>query len=104
MSDGLASVSLVTRLIDNSRHSEILRRVQPDRHEVDVFPTAFKLNSKRELRQWFPAEAFDDFTYRYEPEPGYYFNNRLVLQLMLFVSWILPPTMKTNLFVFLRKR
>jgi SAM-dependent methyltransferase len=97
-------VSLATRLINNSRHSKILRWAQPERHEIDVFPTAFKLNSQRELLAWFPADAFDNFTYRYEPEPAYFFNNRFVLLLMLFVNWLLPPVMKGNLFIFLRKR
>ncbi|MEA1049017.1 methyltransferase domain-containing protein [Lamprobacter modestohalophilus] len=97
-------VSLVTRLIDNSRHSRLLRWAQPERKEIDVFPTTFRLNSLRDLRRWFPSERFEHFTYRYEPEPGYFFNNRVVLRLMLFLSWLLPPVMKTNLFVFLRKQ
>ncbi|EGV20675.1 class I SAM-dependent methyltransferase [Thiocapsa marina] len=97
-------VSLVTRLIHNSGHTKILRWAQPNRREIDVFPTAFKLNSKRDLDAWFPVETFTHFTYRYEPEPGYFFNNRHVLALMLVVAWLLPPVMKTNLFIFLRKR
>jgi hypothetical protein len=71
---------------------------------MDVFPTAFKLNSKRDLHAWFPLESFTHFTYRYEPEPGYFFNNRWILLFLVFVHWLLPPFMKGNLFVFLRKR
>ena len=97
-------VSLVTRLIDNSRHSRVLRWAQPERKEIDVFPTAFRLNSLRALRRWLPTERFEHYTYHYEPEPGYYFNSRLMLRLLLFLGWLLPPVMKTNLFVFLRKR
>jgi len=97
-------VSLVTRLIHNSRHSQVLRWAQPERKDIDVFPTVFQLNSLRDLRRWFPTDRFEHFTYRYEPEPGYFFNNPMVLRLMLFLSWVLPPVMKTNLFVFMRKR
>ena len=97
-------VSLVTRVIHSSRHTKILRWAQPHRREIDVFPTVFKLNSQRDLHAWFPSEAFEHFTYRYEPEPGYFFNSRFVLVLMLLVSWLAPPVMKTNLFIFLRKR
>lgn len=93
-------VSLVTRLIDSSRHSRMLRWAEPERKEIDVFPTAFRLNSVRSLHCWFPAERCEHFSYRYEPEPGYFFNSRVVL----FLNWLLPPAMKTNLFVFLRKR
>lgn len=97
-------ISLVTRLIDNSKHSRILRRVQPERQSIDVFPTVFNLNSKRAITTWFPPNAFDNFTYRYEAEPSYFFNNSAVFALMLLVNWLTPPVMKSGLFVFLRKK
>jgi len=96
-------VSLLTRLIHSSRHSRVLRWVQPERKSIDVFPTVFKLNSKRDISTWFKPDAFDNFTYRYEPEPSYFFNSRAVFALMLFLNWLSPPVMKSNLFVFLRK-
>ena len=97
-------ISLAARLIHNAGHAGILRWVQPQRHEIDVFPTVYRLNSMHDLRAWFPPGAFEHFTYRYEPEPGYFFNSRFMLHLMVFVNWLLPPFMKGNLFVFLRKR
>ena len=97
-------ISLVTRLIHNSRHAHILRRVQPERQSIDVFPTVFKLNCKRAIMTWFPPDAFDNFTYRYEAEPSYFFNNQAVFALMLFINWLLPPIMKSGLFVFLKKK
>ena len=97
-------VSLVTRLIHNSRHARILRQVQPERQSIDVFPTVFKLNNKRAITTWFPPDAFDNFTYRYEAEPSYFFNNRAVFALMLLINWLTPPVMKSGLFVFLRKK
>lgn len=97
-------ISLVTRLIHNSKHSRILRRVQPERQSIDVFPTVFKLNSKSAIANGFPPDAFDNFTYRYEAEPSYFFNNGAIFALMLLINWLLPPVMKSGLFVFLRKR
>jgi SAM-dependent methyltransferase len=97
-------ISLATRLIHNSRHSRMLRRVQPERQSIDVFPTVFKLNRKRAITTWFPPDAFDNFTYRYEAEPSYFFNNRAVFALMLLINWLTPPVMKSALFVFLRKK
>ncbi len=97
-------VSLVSRIIHNSWHSKILNWVQPNRQEIDVFPTLFKLNSKSDLQKWFPVGKFENFTYRYEAEPSYFFNNRIVLLIMLFANWLLPPLMNSNLFIFLRKR
>lgn len=69
-----------------------------------MFPTVFKLNRKRTIRTWFPPDAFDHFTYRYEAEPSYFFNNRAVFSLMLLINWLTPPVMKSGLFVFLSKR
>lgn len=97
-------ISLITRAIRNSAHSTILRRVQPERHSFDVFPTVFKLNSLRAIRAWFKPGDFDNFTYRYEAEPSYFFNNRAVFTLMLLVNWLTPPVMKSGLFIFLRKK
>lgn len=97
-------ISLVTRLIHNSKHSRILRQAQPERQSIDVFPTVFKLNNKRAITTWFSPDAFDNFTYRYEAEPSYFFNNRVVFMLMLLINWLMPPVMKSGLFVFLRKK
>jgi SAM-dependent methyltransferase len=97
-------ISLCTRTIRNSFHTTLLRWVQPDRKTVDVFPTVFKLNSKRDVARWFPHDRYDDFTYRYEGEPGYYFNSSTVLGLFLLLNRVLPPFMKTGLHVFLRRR
>lgn len=97
-------ISLVTRLIRNSKHVGILRRVQPERQSIDVFPTVFKLNDKRAITTWFPPDAFDNFTYRYEAEPSYFFNSQAVFALMLLINWLTPLVMKSGLFVFLKKR
>ena len=97
-------ISLVTRLIHNSRHSRILGVAQPERKSIDVFPTVFKLNTKRDIAAWFDPDTFDNFTYRYEAEPSYFFNNGYVFALMLLVNRLSPPVMKSGLFVFLRKK
>ncbi len=97
-------VSLATRLIHNSQHASLLRWAQPGRKAEDVFPTSFCLNSRRAIAQNFPPHSFDNFTYRYEAEPAYVFNNRMVLTTMLLLNRLIPPMMKSGLFVFLRKR
>jgi SAM-dependent methyltransferase len=97
-------ISLATRVIHNSQHASLLRWAQPGRKARDVFPTSFCLNSRREIAQSFPPETFDNFTYRYEAEPAYVFNNRMVLTTMLVLNRLIPPVMKSGLFVFLRKR
>ena len=97
-------ISLVTRIIRNSQHSKLLRWVQPERQSIDVFPTVFKLNRKRDIGIWFKSDVFDNFTYRYEAEPSYFFNNRIVFMLMLLINRLSPSLIKSGLFIFLRKK
>ncbi len=97
-------VSLAARLVHGSMHSWVLQWVQPERSAVDVFPTVYKLNSKSQIARWFPADKFENFTYRYESEPSYVFDNTYIMGAALAINRLLPPIMKSGLFVFLRKR
>lgn len=97
-------ISLVTHMIHNSRHSHVLRWVQPERQAMDIFPTVFKLNTKRAIAAFFPHTDFENFTYRYEAEPSYFFNSSAMFALMLLINWLTPMPMKSGFFIFLRKK
>ena len=97
-------VSLITRIVNNSRHARILKYAQPERKEVDVFPTAFKLNSMNDISKYFDKNHFDNFTYRYEAEPSYHFNNKYLFPMFLLANKLIPPVMKVNLFIFMKKK
>lgn len=97
-------ISILTRLTRNSQHVSLLRRVQPERKSIDTFPTVFRFNSMRDIKNWFGLEIFENFTYRYEAEPSYFFNSRFVFTLMLLINRFIPSLMKSGLFVFLRKK
>lgn len=96
-------ISFLTRMIRNRSHANVLKSAQPERKEIDVFPTTFLLNSRRDIDKYFPTESFDNFTYSYEAEPAYHFNSKLIFALMLGMNRMLPDFLKVNLFVFLRK-
>lgn len=97
-------VSLLTRLIPNDRHVRVLRRAQPERQAEDVFPTRFRLNTKRAIQRVFPPDRFNDYTYYYEAEPAYNFGSPTVYALMIFVNSVLPRALRSSLFIFLQKR
>jgi len=97
-------ISLITKIIKNPYHSKILKYVQPERKEIDVFPTTFKLNSVRDISKYFKKNEFNNFTYRYEAEPSYYFNKKIIFLLKLLLDRYLPSVMKSCLFVFLKKK
>ena len=96
-------ISILTRIIKNTLHTKILKYAQPDRKEIDVFPTTFKLNSLKDISRYFDKNRFDNFTYRYEAEPSYYFNNKFIFFTMAVFNKYLPSVLKSNLFIFLRK-
>jgi SAM-dependent methyltransferase len=99
----LGYVSIVASLIRNRSHARVLRHAQPDRREIDVFPTVFLMNTMGALKRVFPATEFDHFSYYYQAEPSYHFNSRAVFAIMRAIDWMLPPILRGNLFVFLRK-
>lgn len=97
-------VSILTRLIHNTLHARILRFAQPNRKEIDVFPTAFRLNTMDALKRTFPPISFSHHSYYYQAEPSYHFNSKVVLSAMRFLDWLMPAPLRANLFIFLRRR
>jgi SAM-dependent methyltransferase len=96
-------ISILTRLIRNASHKRILRWAQPDRQEVDVFPTRFRMNSLGAVERHFASPEFTHCSYHYQAEPAYHFNSRVVFALMRVIDGLLPPVLHANLFVFVRR-
>ena len=44
-------VSLFASLFKNKYHSKILKFIQPQRIELDIFPTVYKLNTQRSIKK-----------------------------------------------------
>jgi len=102
--NALGYVAIASRLFTNASHVDLLKKAQPDRKAQDVFPTAYKLNTLAAIRRHFGEPQFENFSYRYDAEPSYFFGSKLVLHALRLVQWILPPQCSSQLFVFLRKR
>jgi SAM-dependent methyltransferase len=76
-------VGVGANLVPNRLHARLLKYLQPKRQEVDVFPTAYKLNTYGALKAHFPADQFFNATYGYTPEPAYFAQARFAWWLML---------------------
>ena len=96
-------VALFARLVSNRRHATVLKRVQPSRKEVDVFPTAYRLNTRKMLSRSFPPPKYRNCSYFYSAEPSYHFGNIILFRILQFVHWATPKWFTGNLFVFLQK-
>jgi SAM-dependent methyltransferase len=91
-------VAMGSQIIPNVKHTRVLRYIQPDRKEEDVFPTFYKMNTMYQLRKQFLS--FSDYSYIYRGEPSYYFGSKAVHQLQTVLHNILPPSIIGNIFVF----
>jgi SAM-dependent methyltransferase len=94
-----------SRLIPNSLHARVLRKVQPgSRQAKDVFPTVYRLNTHRALRKHFSPERWDHFSYTDSPAPAYHFGSPALIRLLSVVQYLKHPVAGEILLVFLRKR
>jgi SAM-dependent methyltransferase len=94
-------VSLAARLIRNERHAGWLSRLQPNRKPADIFPTAYKLNTRAAIRRCF--RGWDDHSYLYTSEPQYYFGSRMMYVLFSLLHRCAPELFTGNIFFFLKK-
>jgi SAM-dependent methyltransferase len=62
---------IASRLIPNKFHAKVLKKVQENRQEFDVFPTLYRCNSLPKMRATLTKYGFDHSVYGYEAEPSY---------------------------------
>lgn len=97
-------IGVGARLVPNSFHTRFLRRLQPDRKAVDVFPTRYRCNTRADVRRFFPPDRFDDFSYRHESEPLYAGSSPVAQRAQRAVLAMAPNALASMLMIFLRKR
>jgi len=97
--------AIAAQLVPSSLHARVLQRVQPGgRAEKDVFPTAYRLNTKAAIRRWFPDRQFENYSYIFSGPPSYH-GERLPLALLWAAwNWLLPSSFGQTMHIFLRKR
>ena len=101
--NGYGYVSLGARLVPNRRHAAALTTAQPGRKAEDVFPTRYRLNSRRALERWF-GHAADVHVFRGSAEPAYHFGSPLLFGVFKLLHKLLPDGLQNQLFIFMRKR
>ena len=88
-------------LIKNTFHSKVLKFIQPQRKEQDTFPTVYKLNTLKAIKQNF--KSYKNFSYLYASHPSYYANNETLFKLLNWLHKVLPAVLVSEIFVFLQK-
>jgi SAM-dependent methyltransferase len=95
-------VSIAARLVSNRRHAAMLSKVQPERKEIDVFPTVYRLNTRRAIVRAFPL--YEDESFIFRSDPAYFLGRKAMFKLLTALGHFLPSSLIGNIFVFLRKR
>ena len=94
-------ISIFACIIKNKFHKFVLKLIQPDRKEIDIFPTSYKMNTLRKLNYYFPS--YKDKSFIYRGEPGYFFGKRLIYFLQKFINNFLLSPLVGNLFIYKQK-
>ena len=93
-------VALASWLIPNRLHSRILRVVQDDRKEQDVFPVRYRCNSIRKINSALRKSGFVGLAYGTEAEPSYLSFSRLAFYLGVLHQRFAPRLIKPAIFAF----
>ena len=94
-------ISLFAMLIKNNHHAFILKFVQPNRKEKDIFPTYYRLNTLKKLNQIF--KNYNDKSFIYRSDPSYYFGKKIIFYLQKILGIFLIAPLLGNLFIFKQK-
>lgn len=97
-------IALANRLIPEEIGRTVLRSVQPERQDQDIFPAVYRLNTRNALRKYFSPERFDHFVYGWDPEPAYHANSRAIFRAFQIAQYLTPPPFKTILMAFIQKK
>jgi SAM-dependent methyltransferase len=93
-------VGLASRAVPNSLHATVLGSVQRERDPRDVFPTLYRCNTTRRLRDVLRKSGFDPVVYAHDPEPAYLAFSRFAYLAGVFHQRYAPRSFGVSLFGF----
>jgi SAM-dependent methyltransferase len=95
--------AIAAAIIPNRWHGKVISKIQPGRQERDVFPTYYRANTVRKLRQLLAAHQFEGCVYRHLGEPSYLAFSRWSFALGVCLHRWLPQVFWSSIFVFARR-
>jgi SAM-dependent methyltransferase len=97
-------VAIAARLVPNGLHGRVLRVVQDAREDKDVFPTVYRCNTRRKLRNILARNGFDSAVFTYDGEPYYLSFSKLAYRLGVTHQRYSIPCARNAIFAFAQKR
>jgi len=95
-------IGIGARAVPNGLHTRVLRRLQPERKEEDVFPVRYAMNTRRDLQRLFPS-PHELVVYGHSSEPTYFGSSAVAWRTAQLVDRLTPPRLAPTLMVFVRK-
>lgn len=96
-------VGIGARLIPNTLHTKLLNRLWPERHDVDVFPVTYRLNSQADIRRYFPKDRWRNCSYMFNATPRYASTSKLLFRLVELYQAMVPKGLKTDFLIFVQR-
>ena len=97
-------IGVGARAFPNRLHARLLKRLQPGRAVQDMFPTRYRLNTRRQITACFPESRFVDCTYGVDSEPAYFGSSVPATRIAKTLIHVTPERFAALLYVFLQKR
>ncbi|MEO8126890.1 MAG: methyltransferase domain-containing protein [Bryobacteraceae bacterium] len=100
----LSYVGLASMATPNRLHAKVLKKVQAERKQEDVFPTLYRCNTVYAIRRQMAEHGFRAAVYGYEAEPSYLEFSRLAYWLGVLHQRFAPSFLRPAIFAFGRLR
>lgn len=97
-------IGLGTNLVPNRLHTTLLKSLQPNRKEIDVFPTCYRLNTRKAIKQAFPEDKWVLTIYSWNAEPAYFGNSKIAWFLMKIIFRLTPGSLGATWLIFSQKK
>jgi len=93
-------VALFSKIVPNKYHSKVLKEVQEERPEEDVFPTFYRCNSIPKIRTMMHKYGYEYVVYGYEAEPSYMSFSKFAYRIGVLYQKFAPNILKPTIFAF----
>ena len=84
-------IGIGTNIVPNKLHVALLKWLQPNRKEIDVFPTHYRLNTRAAFQKVFSTNDWQTTAYAVNGEPAYFGNSTFLWRLAQLMFRLLPP-------------
>lgn len=89
------------RIVPNALHGLVLRFLDPERRDIDTFPTVYAMNTRKDISRLFAGCRNGSYTFS---GPIAYHANRLpLMRIWQVIDWLTPPGMRRLLMVLVQK-